>query len=100
MTSEEANSTIQLLGLSAPAKKVELKTISGKNAAIMGEIRSLHNDVELMHRSYMRDKVRRIMNDECRSEEPAAFRVSPNDINKRRSGYRPFSLNGNRDKDE
>ena len=47
MTSEEPNSTIQLLGLSAPAKKVKLKTMSGENAAIMGEIRSLHNDVEL-----------------------------------------------------
>ena len=100
MTSEEPNSTIQLLGLSAPAKKVELKTMSGENAAIMGEIRSLRNDVELMHRSYMRDKVRSIMNDESRSEEPAAFRVSPNDIRRMRTGFRPFSLNGNRDKDE
>ena len=100
MTSEEPNSTIQLLGLSAPAKKVEIKAMSGENAAIMGEIRSLRNDVELMHRSYMRDKVRRIMNDECRSEDPAAFRVSPNDINRRRTAFRPFSLNGNMDKDE
>lgn len=66
MTSEEPNSTIHLLGLSAPAKKVEIKAMSGENAAIMGEIRTLRNDVELMHRSYMRDKVRRIMNDECR----------------------------------
>ena len=101
MPSEEPNSTIQLLGLSAPAKKVELKTMSGENAAIMGELRSLRNDVELMHRSYMRDKGRRIMNDECRSEEPAAIRVSPNDIiNRRRAGYRPFCLNGKMDKDE
>ena len=38
------NSTIQLLGLSAPAKKVELKTMLGENAAIMGEPRSLRND--------------------------------------------------------
>lgn len=100
MTSEEVNSTIQLLGLSVPAKKVELKTTSGENAAIMGELRSLRNDVELIHRSYMRDKVRRIMNDECRSEEPAAIRVTPNDISRRRTGFRPFSLNGNMDKDE
>ena len=100
MTSEEANSTIQLLGLSALAKKVELKTMSGENATIMGEIRSLRNDVELMHRSYMRDKERSIMNDESRSEEPAAFRVSPNDIRRMRAGFRPFSLNGNMDKDE
>ena len=100
MTSEEANSTIQLSGLSVPAKKVELKTTPGENAVIMGELRSLRNDVELIHRSYMRDKERRIMNDECRSEEPAAFRVSPNDINRRRAGFRHFSLNGNMDKDE
>ena len=66
----------------------------------MGEIRSLRNDVELMHSSYKIDKVRRIMNDECRSEEPAAIRVSPNDIRRIRTGLRPFSLNGNRDKDE
>lgn len=80
MTSEEPNSTIQLLGLSAPVKKVEIKAMSGENAAIMGKIRSLRNDVELMHKSYIRDKVRRIMNDECSPEEPAGFRVSPNDI--------------------
>lgn len=100
MTSEEPNSTIQLLGLSAPAKKVELKTMSGENAAIMGELRSLRNDVELMHRSYLRDKARRILNDECRLEEPAVIRVSPNDINRRRTGFRPFSITGNMDKDE
>lgn len=100
MTSEEANSTIQLLGLSALAKKVELKTMSGENAAIMGEIRSLRNDIDNMQRTYMRDKVRRIMNDESRSEEPAAIRVSPSDIRRRRTGFRPFSLNGNMDKDD
>lgn len=100
MTSEEPNSTIQLLGLSAPAKKVELKTMSGENAAIMGEIRSLRNDIDNMQRTYMRDKVRRIMNDESRSEEPAAIRVSPSDIRRRRTGFRPFSLNGNMDKDD
>lgn len=100
MTSEEPNSTIQLLGLSAPAKKVEIKAMSGENAAIMGELRSLRNDIDNMQRSYMKDKARRILNDECRSEEPAAIRVSPNDINRRRTGFRPFSLNGNMDKDE
>ena len=100
MTSEEPNSTIQLLGLSAPAKKVELKNMSGENAAIMGKIRSLRNDVELMHKSYMRDKVRRIMNDESRSDEPIAIRVSPSDIRRRRTGFRPFSLNGNVDRGE
>lgn len=100
MTSEEPNSTIQLLGLSSPAKKVELKTMPGENAAIMGEIRSLRNDIDNMQRTYQRAKARRIMNDECRSEEPADFRVSPNDINRRRTCFRPFSLNGNMDKDE
>ena len=100
MTSEEANSTIQLLGLSAPAKKVELKTMSGENAAIMGELRSLRNDIDNMQRTYMRDKARRIMDDECRSEEPAAIRVSPSDIRRRRTGFRPFSLNGNVDRGE
>ena len=100
MTSEEPNSTIQLLGLSAPAKKIELKTMSGENAAIMGEIRSLRNDVELMHSTYLKDKYRRIINDECRSEEPVAYRVSPDDTRRKRTGFRPFRLNGNVDKDE
>lgn len=100
MTSEEPNSTIQLLGLSAPAKKVELKTMSGENAAIMGEIRSLRNDIDNMQRSYMRARPIRKINEESRTEDPAAFRVSPNDIRRMRTGFRPFSLNGNIDKDE
>lgn len=84
MNSEEPNSTIQLLGLSAPAKKVELKAMSGENAAIMGEIRSLRNDVELMYRSYMRDRCKRIINDECRSEEPDSINLFPDDEKRRR----------------
>lgn len=100
MTSEEANSTILLLGLSTPAKKVELKTMSGENAAIMGELRSLRNDIDNMQRSYMRARPIRKINEESRSEVPAAFRVSPNDIRRMRTGFRPFSLNGNMDKDE
>lgn len=89
-----------MLGLSAPAKKVELKTMSGENAAIMGEIRSLRNDVELMHRLDMRARPIRKTNEESRTEDPDAFRASPNDINRMRTGFRPFSLNGNMDKDE
>ena len=100
MTSEEANSTIQLLGLSAPAKKVELKTMSGENAAIMGELRSLRNDIDNMQRLYMRARPIRKINEESRTEETAAIRVSPNDTRRMRTGYRHFSLNGNVDKDE
>ena len=100
MTSEEANSNIQLLGLSAPAKKVEIKAMSGENAAIMGELRFLRNDIDNMQRTYMRDKVRRIMNDESRSDEPIAIRVSPDDVRRRRTDFRPFSLNGEKGKDE
>ena len=100
MTSEEANSNIQLLGLSAPAKKVELKTMSGENAAIMGELRSLRNDIDNMQRTYMRDKVRRIMNDESRSDEPIAIRVSPDDVRRRRTDSRIFNFTSNMDKDE
>ena len=100
MTSEEANSNIQLLGLSAPAKKVELKTMSGENAAIMGEIRSLRNDIDNMQRTYMRDEVRRIMNDESRSDEPIAIRVSPDDVRRRRTDSRIFNFTSNMDKDE
>ena len=84
MTSEEANSTIQLLGLYAPAKRVEVKAMSGDNAAIMTELRSLRNDVELMCRSYMRDKSRRIINDECRSEESDSINLFPDDEKRRR----------------
>ena len=100
MTSEEPNSTIQLLGLSAPVKKVEIKAMSGENAAIMGELRSLRNDIDNMQRSYTRARPIRKINEESRSEDPAAFRVSPNDIRRMRTGFRPVSLNGNRDKDE
>ena len=100
MTSEEANSNIQLLGLSAPAKKVELKTMSGENAAIMGELRFLRNDIDNMQRTYMRDKVRRIMNDESRSDEPIAIRVSPDDVRRRRTDSRIFNFTSNMDKDE
>lgn len=100
MTSEEPNSTIQLLGLSAPAKKVEIKVMSGENAAIMGELRSLRNDIDNMQRLYMRARPIRKINEESRTEETAAIRVSPNDIRRMRTGYRPFSLNGNVDKDE
>lgn len=100
MASEEPNSTIQLLGLSAPAKKVEIKAMSGENAAIMGELRSLRNDIDNMQRSYMRARPIRKINEESRTEDPAAFSVSPNDIRRMRTGFRPFSLNGNMDKDE
>ena len=100
MTSEEPNSTIQLLGLSAPAKKVEIKVMSGENAAIMGELRSLRIDIDNMQRLYMRARPIRKINEESRTEETAAIRVSPNDIRRMRTGYRPFSLNGNVDKDE
>lgn len=100
MESNEANSTIQLLGLDIPAKKVELKSMSGENAAIMSEIRSLRNDIDNMQRIYMRDKSRRIINEECRSEEPVAIRMSPYDVRRRRTDFRSFSLNGEKGKDE
>lgn len=99
MNSEEANSTIQLLGLSAPAKKVEIKAMSGENATIMGELRSLRYDVERLHMSYLRGNGRRIPNDEYRSEEPVAVRMSPGDVRRRRSDFRPYIVNGEKDKD-
>ena len=100
MTSEEPNSTIQLLGLSTPAKKAEVKAMSGDNAAIMGEIRLLRYDVELMQRSYLRDKDRRTLKEESRLEEPAAIRVSPNGKPRSRVDLRTFSFSGNRDKED
>lgn len=100
MTSEEPNSIIQLLGLSTPAKKAEVKAMSGDNAAIMGEIRLLRYDVELMQRSYLRDKARRTLKEESRPEEPAAIRVSPNDKPRSRIDFRTFSFSGNRDKED
>ena len=100
MNSEEANSTIQLLGLSAPAKKVEIKAMSGENATIMGELRSLRYDVERMHMLYSTGYRRRIINDEYRTEEPAANGVSPDDVRRRRTGFRPYIVNGEKDKEE
>ena len=99
MNSEEANSTIQLLGLSAPAKKVEIKAMSGENATIMGELRSLRYDVERMHLYYLKGNARRIVNDEYRSDEPAAIPVSSEDLRRRRMVYRPYN-NGDKVKDE
>ena len=100
MNSEEANSTIQLLGLSAAAKKVEIKAMSGENATIMGELRSLRYDVERMHMLYSTGYRRRIINDEYRTEEPAANGVSPDDVRRRRTGFRPYIVNGEKDKEE
>ena len=53
-----------------------------------------------MQRSYMRARPIRKINEESRTEDPAAFCVSPNDIRRMRTGFRPFSINGNMDKDE
>lgn len=44
----------------------------------------------------MRDKSRRIINEECRSEEPVAIRMSPYDVRRKRTDFRSFSLNGER----
>lgn len=99
MNSEEANSTIQLLGLSAPAKKVEIRAMSGENATIMGEIRSLRYDVERMHMYYLKGNGRRIVNEEYRSDEPAAQPVSSDQLRRMRMGYRPYN-NGDKVKDE
>lgn len=100
MNSEEANSTIQLLGLSAPAKKVEIKAMSGENATIMGELRSLRYDVERMHMLYLNGYRRRVVNEEYRTEEPAANRIYLDDVRRRRTGNRPYIVNGEKDKDE
>ena len=100
MTSEEPNSIIQLLGLSTPAKKTEVKAMSGDNAAIMGEIRSLRYDVELMYRSNMRDRTRRILKEESRPEESAVIRVSRNDIPRSHIDSHAFNFPGKRDMDD
>lgn len=76
------------------------KDMSVENAAIMGEICSLRNDIDKMQRINMRDKSRRIINEECRSEEPVAIRMSPYDVRRKRTDFRPFSLNGEKGKDE
>ena len=99
MTSEEPNSIIQLLGLSTPAKKTEIKAMSGDNAAIMREIRSLRYAFELMYMSNMRDMTR-IIKEESRPEESAVSRVSRNDIPRSHIDSHTYSLTGNRDMDE
>ena len=74
--------------------------MSGENAVIKGELRSLRNDIDNMQRSYMRVRPIRKINEESRTDDPAAFSVSPNDIRRMRTGFRTFSLNGNMDKNE
>lgn len=99
MKSDEANSTIQLLGLDAPAKKVEIKSMSVENATIMGEIRSLRSDIEEMNLSYMRE--RRVLRQiaESRYEVPSNRYVTHDDTSRRSPYMRKISLSEGNDKE-
>lgn len=102
MNSEEPNSTIQLLGLSAPAKKVELKTMSGENAAIMGEILSLRDTMEVLMRSHMRERsyLQQIIDYRSRYEDHSSRYDISDEMRMRRPFMKPRALDRNKDKEE
>ena len=102
MNLEEPNSTIQLLGLSAPAKKVELKTMSGENAAIMGEILSLRDDMDIIKRYHMRERsyLQQIIDYRSRYEDSSNRYDISDEMRMRRPYMKPRALDRNKDKEE
>lgn len=102
MGTNEANSTIQLLGLSAPAKKVEIKAMSGENAAIMGEIRSLRDDMEVFMRYHVRERsyLQQIRDSRSRDEDSSIRYDISDEMRMRRGFMKPIVLNRDKDKEE